>query len=211
MCAACLSDNLLPLQGCSACAMPHSGVLGIARLCGACLQQHPAFDRTLAVVCYQPPFDQLILDLKFRARLSLSEVFAALLATRLKIALPDRADLPDRLIPVPLSAERLAERGYNQAEMIAQILARQTGIALNRQVHRLRDTLAQAGLPLVHRHHNIRGAFGVYDKLDGLHVGVIDDVMTSGATLNELATELKRAGAARVTNLVIARTVRKIF
>jgi predicted amidophosphoribosyltransferase len=117
--------------------------------------------------------------------------------------------LPDMLCPVPLGPSRLVERGFNQALEIARPLAGALGVTLHptlavRQV----DTRAQSGVSPHERAENIRGAFGVDDPglVTGRHVGIVDDVMTSGHTLEELAATFKRFGAARVTNLVFART-----
>jgi len=124
------------------------------------------------------------------------------------------AALPDLLVPVPLGEARLTQRGFNQALEIARPLSPALGIPLeSRACVRLRDTDAQSTLHPEQRRKNMRGAFSVapayVGKLDGLHVGVVDDVMTTGETLNELAATLKRFGAARVTNFVFARTLLK--
>jgi predicted amidophosphoribosyltransferase len=117
--------------------------------------------------------------------------------------------LPDLLCPVPLGASRLVERGFNQALEIAKPLAGALGVALEpRLAVRQLETRAQSGVSPSERAENIRGAFGVEDPdlVAGRHVGLVDDVMTSGHTLEELAATFKRFGAARVTNLVFART-----
>jgi ComF family protein len=152
----------------------------------------------------------LVKDLKFRARLPLADIFAQQLAQAMATQLSTR---PGLMVPVPLSEARLTERGFNQAAEIARSLARHTGIPL--QLHlcaRIRDTRPQAGLPVSERRVNMRGAFttllnaSALAELRGRHVLLVDDVMTTGHTLNELAACLKRQGAARVTNVVFART-----
>lgn len=180
--------------------------------CGACLKHAPAFDTTIVATDYAPPVDQLVLALKFGNRLELAPLFASMLRDAL-LASPLTA-LPQLLTAVPLGPQRLAERGFNQALEIAKPLSRSIGVALNtRLVSRQRDTRAQAQLHDDERRSNMRNAFVVLpnamDGLRGLHVGVIDDVMTTGETLNALAATLKRFGAARVTNLVFARTLQK--
>ena len=178
--------------------------------CGSCLRSPPAYDATIVACDYLAPADVLVKDLKFRARLPLAEAFAHRLAQAIPTQLPDP---PGLMVAVPLSEARLAARGFNQAAEIARSLARRTGIPL--QLHlcaRIRDTQAQAGLPLSARRVNMRGAFttlissNALAQLRGQHVLVVDDVMTTGHTLNELAACLKRQGAARVTNAVFART-----
>jgi predicted amidophosphoribosyltransferase len=109
---------------------------------------------------------------------------------------------------MPLHPERLAHRGFNQALEIARSLAVLTGVALApRAARRVRNTVPQTELPYEERAKNIRGAFASRVDLDGQTVAVVDDVMTTGATVNELARMLKRAGAARVHTLVVARAV----
>ena len=156
---------------------------------------------------YAAPVDQLLLQLKFGGRLALAPLFAQLL--RDAVLQRPGFTLPALLCPVPLGPRRLAERGYNQALEIARPLARSLGVALHpRLACRVRETAAQSGVTPERRRHNIAGAFAIPDMalVQGRHVGVVDDVMTSGATLNELAATLKRHGAARVSNLVFART-----
>ncbi|MGV3741280.1 MAG: ComF family protein [Burkholderiaceae bacterium] len=121
--------------------------------------------------------------------------------------------MPQVLVAVPLGPKRLAERGFNQALEIAKPLARKLGIPIEKRlVLRMRDTAAQALLPPDERRSNISRAFTLsshaVDSMQGCHIGVVDDVMTTGETLNELASTLKRFGARRVTNLVFARTLK---
>lgn len=177
--------------------------------CGKCLADPPAFDATIVAADYALPLDQLVLQLKFGGRLALAPWFAHLLRDAV-LARPGCV-LPELLCPVPLGPRRLVERGFNQALEIARPLGRSLGIPLQaRLAVRAVDTLAQSGVAPRERRRNMRGAFAVEPEmmaqLEGRHVGVVDDVMTSGSTLDELADTLKQAGAARVTNLVFART-----
>lgn len=180
-------------------------------ICGECLQCPPAFDATIAAADYAAPVDQLVLALKFGSRLELAPMFAGMLSDA---ALHRHSvELPTLLTAVPLGPQRLVERGFNQALEIARPLSRALGVKLDaRLVSRLRDTRAQALLHPDERHKNIRKAFLVagdaLDRVRGQHVGMVDDVMTTGETLNELAATLKRFGAARVTNFVFARTLK---
>jgi ComF family protein len=180
---------------------------GGAQLCGACISEPPAFDLTVVAADYAMPVDQLVLQLKFGHRLAL----ASLLARLLRDAIAQRPGLvlPALLCPVPLGPRRLAERGYNQALEIARPLSRSLGVALHtRLASRVLDTAAQSSVAPDQRQRNIAGAFAIPDMalVHGRHIGVVDDVMTSGRTLNELAATLKRHGAARVSNFVFART-----
>lgn len=194
----------LPRCPCCANPLPERGE---GQLCGACLRNPPAFDRTLVAADYAIPVDQLVLQLKFAHRLALAPLCARLLRDAV-LRQTDFA-LPALLCAVPLGPRRLAERGYNQALEIARPLARQIGVRLEpRLLQRVQDTAAQSSVAPATRRHNLAGAFSVSDAalVAGRHIGVVDDVMTSGRTLNELAATLKRHGAARVSNLVFART-----
>lgn len=193
---------------CPCCANPVGGQDG-ARRCGACLADPPAFDATVVACDYGAPVDRLVLQLKFGKRLALAPWMAGLLHGAARAHDPDPRPLPELLCPVPLGPRRLVERGYNQALEIARPLSAALGLALApRLLARRVETAAQSGVAPDQRRRNVRGAFALADGqcVAGRHVGVVDDVMTSGHTLDELAGVLKRAGAARVTNYVFART-----
>lgn len=199
----------LKRQRCRQCALPLP-VSVSDTVCGECLRHPPAFDATVTAADYAAPADQLVLALKFGGRIPL----ATLMADILRDAALQRQGppLPTQLIPVPLGSKRLVERGFNQALEIARPLSRKLGVALApRLLSRERETRAQSLLHPNDRHHNIRGAFIVsaktFDLVRGAHIGVVDDVMTTGETLNEIAATLKRFGASRVTNFVFARTL----
>jgi ComF family protein len=190
---------------CGQCANPLPA--GGTRVCGACLSHPPAFDATIAAVDYAIPLDQLVLQLKFGARLALAPWFARQIRDAV-LASPG-LPLPDLLCPAPLGPARLVERGFNQALEIARPLAAALGVACHPALAlRTLDTKAQSGVTPSVRAQNVRGAFAVEDPdlVEGRHVGLVDDVMTSGHTLGELAATFKRFGAARVTNFVFART-----
>lgn len=195
---------------CCQCALPLATDFGLDTRCGACLHQPPAFDATFVAADYVAPVDQLVLALKFGAQLALAPLFARLLS---EVILQDRRhSLPTRLAAVPLGPQRLAARGFNQALEIARPLACSLGITLSaRLVLRARETDAQALLHPLQRQRNMRDAFRLDAGADvrGQHVGIVDDVITTGATLNAMAALLKLHGAARVTNLVFARTLPK--
>ena len=193
LCAACIAELPALPRSCPRCALPSPA----AALCGSCLNHPPHFDATLALWRYEFPCDGLVQALKYRARLALAGFFARSLASR---TIPE-ADL---IVPMPLHPRRLAERGFNQALEIARHLGRPIA---PRGVLRVKHTPPQTELPYEERAKNVRGAFLCKLDLSGASVAVLDDVMTTGATLNELSRALKRAGAARVENLVIARTV----
>lgn len=177
--------------------------------CGACQSGKPAYDATIVAADYASPLDQLVLQLKFGGVLALAPWIAG--ALKLAVQAQPGFVLPNILCPVPLGPGRLRERGFNQALEIARPLARSLGLPLRHALAiRPLDTRAQSGVAPGERQANIRNAFIVApDALQlvrGQHIGVVDDVMTSGQTLNELAATFKRFGAARVSNLVFART-----
>jgi len=195
LCASCDADlPRLVDPSCPRCALASPS----GALCGHCLAQPPHYDATIAALAYAFPADALVHALKFRGELALAEYLAGILGR----CLADPA--VDRVIAVPLSAARLRSRGYNQAVEIARALFPKK-MELDLCV-RERDTPAQMDLPYEERRRNVRGAFRCTRALLGSSVAVVDDVMTTGETLNEIASVLKKAGAARVVNWVVART-----
>jgi ComF family protein len=201
VCEACARD--LPRIGpaCPVCALPEPG----GQVCGSCLAHPPAFDATIAAFAYAFPVDRLIHAFKYQGRLALAEWSAGeVLAERLRLG---RAD-PDRLVALPLSVERQRERGYNPAAQIARIDAPRCYFRVwTAGVGRIRAAPPQAMLPWAARERNVRGAFACDVDLAGLRIAIIDDVMTTGASLSELARTLRTAGAAGVENWIVARTL----
>lgn len=195
---------------CTVCAVPLSSSRWAAHTqyrCADCVGEPPAFHATFALADYRAPLDTLAVGLKFRARLMLAREFAQRLARLAQDAWQDGAAWPDVIAPVPLASKRLTERGYNQAWQIARPLARALNVhsdatLLDRVIH----TAPQSRLDLDARRLNVGRAFKVAGSVQGLHVGIVDDVMTTGATLEALARTLKAAGARRVTNFVALRT-----
>jgi ComF family protein len=207
VCAGCTSDlaPLLHKRRCVQCAIALEAQHA-ARHCRACLAGAPDFDTTVVIADYGWPLDHLVTGLKFRAQLPLAAWLADQLGNALAAA---PGHLPDVLLPVPLSPARLRSRGYNQAWELARRMERQLGIPAHANaLLRVRDNPAQATLDRAERLANLHGAFAVAEpaRIAGHHIGVVDDVMTTGATLGEIATQLKRAGAVQVTNVVALRT-----
>jgi ComF family protein len=200
LCSACAAGlPILPPGVCPICALP----TGQGQICGPC-QRHPrAFDRTVAGFLYDFPIGEMVQALKYGHRLQVAGFFAEALGAKLAGGMP----LPDLILPMPLHPARLRQRGYNQAAEIARPLARRLGCRLEfRRLVRDVDTPPQVGLPWKARAANVRGAFRCVDDLEGRRVAVVDDVMTTGATLHEVARCLKGRGAAWVENWVVART-----
>lgn len=199
VCAAC-EAGLPHLAGplCPVCALPAAE----GGRCGACQHAPPHFDATTAAFRYAFPVEHIVQGLKYRHRLPLAGWLADALARSIG---PARVDC---ILPLPLSPQRMQERGFNQAQEIARPLAHRLGLPLvSDACARVLDTAPQASLPWKARQANIRNAFECRIDLTGKTVAVVDDVMTTGATLNEFARTLKLHGAARVENWVVARTL----
>jgi ComF family protein len=199
LCSACVGDlPALPGQRCPTCAESSPG----GAECGACLAEPRHFDATVAAFRYHFPVDRLVQSLKYSRRTATADFLA-----RTMLAGPQPAG--DVIIPLPLHPLRLCERGFNQSVEIARPLANALRLPLELDgCRRNRDTAPQASLPWKARRGNIRHAFDCCIDLAGKSVIVVDDVMTTGATLDEFARVLKAHGAARVTNWVAARALR---
>ena len=213
LCSPCRAQYLGQGRGqlrprCRQCANPLADI-EVALLCGRCVRQRPAYDATVTAFDYAAPVDQLLLQLKFGARLALAPLLAELL--HVSIQQQQTWEAPQLLCPVPLGPARLAERGFNQALEIARPLARLLDVPLQpRLALRVRETRAQSGVAPQERQTNLAHAFAIAPDyaalLPGCHVGIVDDVMSSGHTVNALAAACKHAGAVKVSILVVART-----
>lgn len=202
VCDACVVRFAQPQPRCRTCALP---VTGQTLQCGACLRAPPALDACVAGVAYEYPWSRLIVEFKFRSRPGWATSFALLLrsAPWVEPALED-ANL---ILPMPLSVQRLRERGFNQSLELARRLAPAKvdhGLLL-----RIQDTQPQSALQRAQRLRNVQHAFAVdplrVGALAGINVVLVDDVMTSGASMNAAASTLRAAGAARITGIVLAR------
>jgi ComF family protein len=164
----------------------------------------PHFDTTMTLADYVSPVDGMVMALKFTARLDLAQFFGQLLASRSSTLSRSIGDAV--VIPVPLAFERTRQRGFNQSHHIARAFASAAGrhLVIDRLL-RVRHTAPQQTLALKERRRNVRGVFVVEGRV-GEHVFVVDDVMTTGSTLDEVARVLKQAGASQVHNLIVART-----
>ena len=202
VCKPCLND--LPWHPKTSC--PQCGLASSGMVCGSCLNSPPDFDATISVFLYAYPIDAMMQRYKYGSLLNLGDAFGELLAEKIHI---ENIDL---IIPMPMHPQRLKERGFNQALEIAKILDKllcknYKGKLDYKSVARQTLTPPQASLPLKDRVKNIKGAFKVHADLSGKRIAIVDDVMTTGASLNELAKTLKKAGAGHVECWVIARTL----
>lgn len=201
LCAECEADFALNAVACGRCAQSLSA--GATLVCGACLRRPPRFDAAYCPFTYAYPLDHMVRALKYRGAVAQGRVLSELLAKRLPLI--RGGPLPEMLIPVPLAQQRFCERGYNQAIELARYVERRLGIPMRTDIAiRTRETREQAALDGKERRKNIRGAFAALAK-PPRHVAILDDVVTTGSTVDELARVLRRAGARRVEVWAVAR------
>ncbi len=203
LCQNCLADlPHSPIQSCPQCGLTSNGIV-----CGKCLSNKPSFDKTYAVFTYDFPINTMMHKYKYGSQIQLGQIFGQLLAQKVD------STAIDIITPMPMHPARLKERGFNQALEIAKSLTQsqpfQSHLLNYQDIIRIKNTLPQASLPLKTRAKNIRHAFQVNLNLTGLRIAIVDDVMTTGASLNELAKTLKKLGAAHVECWVVARTLPK--
>jgi ComF family protein len=198
VCDNCERLLVVPGPRCLRCAIPLAG----PGVCGDCLRNLPAFDEVTPAYDFRFPVDRLVRRFKFSADLAAGACLGEALARAVRASAR-----PDLVVASPASRERLRERGFNPALVLAQDAGSRLRLPVDSRVlAKVRHTPPQAGLARAARRRNLRGAFAVRRRLDGLEVAVVDDVMTTGATLAEIAAALKGAGAARVSAWVVART-----
>ncbi|WP_317616159.1 ComF family protein [Methylophilus medardicus] len=188
---------------CPQCALPNAA----GALCGRCLQHPPAFDRTFAPFRYAYPLDRLLHQFKYHQQLFISPLLTDSLITQW----PQHEDANQAavLLAMPMHINRLRQRGFNHALLLAKQLQRHWAMPLDLEgCTRIVDTQTQAGMDMRTRVRNLRGAFTTAKQWHGKHVVVVDDVMTTGASMHAVANVLKQAGAERVTALVLARTLK---
>ncbi|MEN8213336.1 MAG: ComF family protein [Pseudomonadota bacterium] len=204
ICRACRSRLPVNDHQCRICAQPLPSSIPQGSLCGRCQKKPPLFDHCFAPYRYQDDLIRLHHNFKFHHKLAAGRLMAELMGERL--AVPSRR-LPQLLLPAPLHPGRLRERGFNQALELAHRLASQLSISVDSgSIVRTRNTLAQSSLPKKERQRNIRGAFTLSAGIDHAHVAIIDDVMTTGLTVNEIAKTLRDAGVSVIEVWVFART-----
>ncbi len=211
LCEDCISHFAQPLERCSTCALPLPATTWASapttgRRCGACLKSPPPLDLCLSATAYAWPWVDLIAQLKFHGQPGWARTLGSLMLNAPWVE--DTLAQADCVVPIPLSAERLAERGYNQSLLLAhQISAAKTQAEL---LLRTRHTPSQRTLPRAQRLANLTGAFAIdplrMAEVRGQRVVLVDDVMTSGASLHTAALALREAGARHISAVVLART-----
>ncbi|MCK4705030.1 MAG: ComF family protein [Gammaproteobacteria bacterium] len=205
LCEHCQQSLPFNHTACVVCALPLPPNIPEGAVCGRCQKKSPYYDQAFSVFSYQQPVIWLIQQLKFNDRLTHARLLGDLLAT--SDCMERIADDEDVcILPVPLFEKRLRERGFNQSIELARALSKKTEWPLElHRVQRVRETVSQTGLDAKARRKNIRGAFEVVEPLSQKHVVIIDDVITTGSTANELSRVLKKSGVERVTVLSLAR------
>lgn len=200
LCRDCLADMPRIQHACPRCGTEL--VNFVVAACGECQRHPPRFDSAHIPYHYAPPLIPFITSLKFHARLA----DARLLAELFLATLPTMQPLPECLIPVPLHPQRLRERGYNQALELARLLSQRLHLPIeNHFVRRRVNTLPQSELAGNTRRHNMRHAFELMSPVPYRQVAIIDDVVTTGSTVNELAGILRQAGVEHIQIWAIAR------
>lgn len=209
LCAGCLAQLPYNVHCCARCALPFDTPMPSGTLCGRCQRRAPPFDRCIAALRYETPVPFLVGAAKFRGRLNAARLLGQILARGIDAGAPAARAIPrpDTLVPVPLHPSRLAERGYNQALEIGRTLGHELDLPVDTDCcTRILATSPQTGLDERARHRNISGAFAVTGRLPGSRVAILDDVVTTGSTVAELARVLRRAGAVQVEVWAVART-----
>lgn len=199
LCAACRADCPFTEEACTGCGreLPDPGI------CGACLKDPPPFDGVVVPLRYEYPVDRLLWEFKYHGRLAPARLFAEELAQAVRKA---GRPFPECVVPVPLHWRRLWQRGFNQSLEIARLASKKLGVPVDwRLVRRRRATAAQAGLAAKARRRNVRGAFEITGRPLPARVAVVDDVLTTGATLGELARVLRCAGVEEIQAWVACR------
>lgn len=207
ICNHCLDDLPHNRNCCRVCSLPlplplpanHSN-----QICGKCLRQRPSFDRCYTPYSYGYPISGLISSFKFSDRLYAGRLLAELLINFIETK---RVELPQLILPVPLHPARLKERGFNQALELAKPISRYFNIPVDiKSCRRVKATATQSTLDKKVRIKNMRGAFAITEPLSCEHLVLLDDVVTTGTTVNELAKTLKTSGVQRVDVWALART-----
>lgn len=202
LCAGCLGQLPRQYGRCQGCAAPLPEKQTQV-CCTSCRMQPPAYDRAWAAFDYAAPIDWLLGRFKFNRHLH----YGRLLGLLMQQSLQGVVDRPDVIIPVPLHSSRLRERGFNQTVVLAQPMAKAMSVPIDRHaIKRQQNTISQRRLSAQQRQQNLSGVFTIHRHWQADHVAVVDDVMATGTTINELALLLKNHGVRRVDVWLLART-----
>ena len=206
ICESCYQALPVNLNACRRCALPLADEIEGDVLCGRCISKLPEFDYAYSLFRYEENIIKLVQQLKFSEKITCARSIGEMLLAACQSDKILQREKPDCLLPVPLHGSRLKQRGFNQSIEISRPLVKGLSIKLEYDaVVRQRSTVAQTGLSAKQRRKNIKGAFSLIKTMPYKHVLIIDDVVTTGSTVNELARLLKKKGVARVGVLSIAR------
>ena len=201
ICQACLDELSKNSHYCQQCGLKTEA----SGICGVCQQTPPKYDATIAPYRYEYAIKHLIIELKFYKKLYNADLLGKLLARHI-----NKQQLPEYLIPVPMHRKRLNKRGFNQAMELCHVLSKELNIpVLSNAVIKKKATEAQANLTAKQRRQNLKDSFAINEVINAQHIAIVDDVMTTGATMNEIAKLLEKAGIKHIEAWVCARTYEK--
>jgi len=201
ICNGCFNDLPWLVNTCPRCALPLTPPYNKNSPCGQCLKKPPAYHQIRAAFAYNFPINIMIMKAKFNNKVHYLRLLSLLFAQQLS-----DSEQPDLIVPVPIHPQRLLRRQYNQASLIARHLSRQLHTPYSDALlSKVINTDQQSQLDARHRQRNIRGSFSCLSK-PPTHIALVDDVVTTGATVNELSRVLKQAGCQRVDVWALART-----
>jgi len=210
ICEACYYAQPFNNSCCTRCALPLAEGVSENTLCGRCIQQLPEYHYAHSIFRYEDDIVRLVHKLKFSEKITYARSIGEVLFSAFKSNEVLRVEKPDCLLPVPLHTSRLRQRGFNQSIEIARVISEKCNIPMEcNSVIRQRNTVSQTSLKARERQRNISDAFSVASDLCGKHVLIIDDVVTTGSTVNELARLLKKNHIERVGVLSVARAEAK--
>lgn len=204
LCACCLADLPHLLDCCALCACPFN--TAHHSICGPCLVSPPPWHRMISALCYATPVNVLLPRLKYQGDLMIARALAQVMTERIAARLDSP---PDAIVPLPLHWRRQWQRGFNQSHELARFVGNALAIPLNtRLCRRIKPTREQASLDHRRRRANVRNAFHVCKAVGGLRLAVVDDVLTTGATMASLCHALLNAGALNVEVWTCARVLK---
>ena len=203
LCGECLHELPQNHNACPQCGLSLEQPL--LPVCGRCQTQAPIITKTITPFTYEYAIKHLITELKFKKKLINAQLLGKLLADHIN---EQNFPLPDFLLPVPLHKKRLRNRGFNQAMELCRVLSEELNIPiLTNSIKKTKETTAQAMLTAKQRKSNLRNNFTLNKKIPSVSIAIVDDVITTGTTVNELAKLLKKAGASQLQAWACARTL----
>lgn len=208
ICPTCAADLEQSYCHCLRCGLP---LPSTQTQCGHCLAHQPNFERLYACGLFRPPLNQVVFQLKYAKQPLFANILGQMLANQVKQQLPASQSLPELLVPVPLHAKKERQRGFNQAQLIAQHCGQQLNIPVNTTaVKRIKNTQSQTQLTRQQRQQNMHRAFKQMTALQGIsHLAIVDDIVTTGATANSLSQVLKQAGVKKIDIWCVCRTANR--